>query len=214
MSVLEKLKKITDTGFNPKKILDIGANIGEFSDMCKEIWPTATCYMVEANVNCEKFLSTKGEPYFIEVLGEKDDEEITFFLTNENDICTGNSVYLEKTKHYNDDKLIKEVRKTKTVDSLFGNTVFDLIKLDTQGSELDIIKGSLNAIKTVKYIIIETSVKEYNIGAPLEGEIIQFMKNNGFNDFEIIEEHTWPTNDGPFNFGEIFQRDLIFIRND
>ena len=214
MSVLKKLEEIKDKGFKPKKILDIGANIGEFSDICKEIWPNVTCYMVEANTNCEKYLSIKGQPYFIEVLSEKDDEEITFFLTNENDICTGNSVYLEKTKHYNEDKLIKEIRKTKTVDSLFNDVFFDLIKLDTQGSELDIIKGSLESIKYVKYIIIETSVKEYNIGAPLEGEIIEFMKKNGFNDFEIIEEHTWPTNDGPFIFGEIFQRDLIFIRHD
>ena len=86
--------------------------------------------------------------------------------------------------------------------------------MDTQGSELDILKGGLKTINKAKYIIIETSIKEYNIGAPLEKEIIDFMSENNFKEFIVLEEHTWPTTDGPFKFGEVFQRDLMFIQND
>lgn len=212
MSVINELNRLKIDGFNPKKILDIGANIGEFTDTCRHVWPETICYMVEANKNCENYLITKKQPYFIEVLGENDDEDIIFYLTSDNDICTGNSVYLEKTPHYNKDKLIKEQRKTKKVDTLFNGIDFDLMKIDTQGSELDIIKGSLKTIETTKYVIIETSVKEYNFNAPLENEIIDYMNSIGFNKYHELESHVWPVQDGFFKKGEIFQRDLIFYK--
>ena len=212
MSVINELNRLKIGGFNPKKILDIGANIGEFADMCRSVWSETTCYMVEANRNCEKHLITKNQPYFIEVLGENDNEDIIFYLTSDNEICTGNSVYLEKTQHYNEDKLIKEVRKTKRVDDLFKDVNFDLMKLDTQGSELDIIKGSLKTIESIKYVIIETSIKEYNLNAPLEKEVIDYMKSIGFNKYNELESHVWPVDNGPFKKGEVFQRDLIFYK--
>jgi len=212
MSVINELNRLKIGGFNPKKILDIGANIGEFADMCRAVWSETTCYMVEANRNCEKHLITKNQPYFIEVLGENDNEDIIFYLTSDNEICTGNSVYLEKTQHYNEDKLIKEVRKTKRVDDLFKDVNFDLMKLDTQGSELDIIKGSLKTIESIKYVIIETSIKEYNLNAPLEKEVIDYMKSIGFNKYNELESHVWPVDNGPFKKGEVFQRDLIFYK--
>jgi FkbM family methyltransferase len=206
------LQTLKNKGFIPNKILDIGANVGEFSELCKNVWKDSILYMVEANKNCEIYLKNTGNLYFIEVLSDVDDKEVDFFLTKENDICTGNSLYLEKTKHYSIENLIIEKRITKTVDSLFKLDEFDLIKLDTQGSELDILKGSKNILEKAKYVIIETSLKEYNEGAPLEDEIIKNMKENNFLNYEVIENHVWPLEDGIFKKGEIFQRDLIFYK--
>jgi len=145
-------------------------------------------------------------------LGEEDEKEIEFYLTKENDVCTGNSVYLEKTKHYSEENLIIEKRITKKLDTIFNDIKFDLIKMDTQGSELDILKGGLETIKNSKYILIETSIKEYNKDAPLEHEIIGFMKNNGFPNYIELEKHVWPVEGGLFEKGEVFQRDLMFVK--
>lgn len=43
--------------------------------------------------------------------------------------------------------------QTNTIDNLFSNTKVDLIKIDTEGSEYDIIKGGINTIKKYKPII-------------------------------------------------------------
>lgn len=212
--MINTLLNLKNKNFNPKRILDIGANIGEFNDICKNIWNDSEVYLIEANKNCETILKSKSNNVFIEVLSDKDNDEVIFYMTTENTLCTGNSLYLEKTKHYSEDKLIKEKRLTKTLDTLFKNIEFDLIKIDTQGSELDILKGGLNFLNKTKYIIIETSVKEYNIGAPFETEVIEFMKINNFNNFVIMEEHTWPSHEGLFNFGDVFQRDLMFIKDE
>jgi tRNA1(Val) A37 N6-methylase TrmN6 len=34
---------------NPTKILDIGANNGYFSDLCKSVWPNSNITAIEAN---------------------------------------------------------------------------------------------------------------------------------------------------------------------
>ena len=210
--MVKKLIDLKNGGFNPKKILDIGANIGEFYDICKSIWGDSEIYLVEANKNCETILKSKSNNIFIEVLGDKDNDEVIFYMTTENTLCTGNSLYLEKTKHYSEDKLIKEKRLTKTINNLFKDIEFDLIKIDTQGSELDILKGASKILNNTKFIIIETSIKEYNIGAPLENEVIRYMESIGFDGYDELEVHAWPVNGGPFNIGEIFQRDLIFYK--
>lgn len=210
--VKNRLVKLSNQGFKPKKILDIGANVGEFTIMCETIWPEVESNMVEANKNCEAKLSKLDQPFFIEVLGENDGDELTFYLTKDNDLCTGNSVYLEKTEHYSEDRVIKEKRETKKVDTLFKGETFDLIKLDTQGSELDILRGSTEVIEDTKYVLIETSLKEYNIGAPLEKDIVGYMKSIGFGKYDILDVHKWPVNHGLFQKGEVFQRDVLFYK--
>lgn len=213
MNVKSKFLDLKNNGFVPKRILDIGANIGDFTILCKEIWYESEIYLIEANYNCEPYLKKINEKFQIEVLSDEDDKCVDFFLTKENDVYTGNSVYLEKTEHYSSDNLIIEKRKTKKLDTIFKEDIFDLIKIDTQGSELDILKGGINVIKRAKYVLIETSLKEFNKNAPLEQEIISFMNTIDFLNFIVLENHAWPVNGGLFKKGEIFQRDLIFIKN-
>jgi hypothetical protein len=80
--------------------------------------------------------------------------------------------------------------------------MFDFIKMDTQGSELDIIKGGQRICKKAKYILLEVAVIEYNEKAPLENEIILFMENFGFKEFFTIGEH--------FNGEQLVQKDIVF----
>lgn len=68
----------------------------------------------------------------------------------------------------------------------------DLLCMDTQGFELNILKGSGDFIKNIKYIIIEEPRKKIDekwlpkglhskyIGAPNAFEIQEFLKNNNF----------------------------------
>jgi hypothetical protein len=62
-----------------------------------------------------------------------------------------------------------------------------MIKLDVQGSEIDILKGLGNEINLFEVIILETSVKEYNKGSPLFLDVINFMneKNYSFYDDNV-----------------------------
>ena len=59
-------------------------------------------------------------------------------------------------------------RKTSKLDTIIKERNYplpDLIKIDTQGSELDILNGSSEALKNIKYLIVELQHIQYNKNA-------------------------------------------------
>ena len=206
------LNSLRDKGFTPGKILDVGANVGEFARMCKSTWNTSKVMMVEATKECEADLQSVGEDYIITVLSSEDGKEIKFYKTSENLKGTGNSYYLEKTSHYADDKLVEEVMISQTIDTVFPEYDFDLLKIDTQGSEIDIMMGAKSSIHKSKYVLLEVQIGEYNIGAPSKEDVIQYMSSIGFDKYDEVENHYWPVDGGLFTRGQIFQQDLCFYK--
>jgi len=63
----------------------------------------------------------------------------------------------------------------------------NLLKLDVQGSELDILKGLANKIDTFEAIILETSVRRYNKSSPLFIKVINFMYKNNFIFYDLCD---------------------------
>jgi hypothetical protein len=55
-----------------------------------------------------------------------------------------------------------------------------LIKIDVQGAELDVLKGSLNTLSNCKYLIVELQDINYNNGAPLAPITIKYLEDNGW----------------------------------
>ena len=56
----------------------------------------------------------------------------------------------------------------------------DLIKLDVQGSELDILDGAKKILSHAKYLIVELQHIEYNDNAPLFEESIAMIEKSGW----------------------------------
>jgi len=194
--IYNKLKNL-----NLKNIIDVGAFVGDFSFSVSNVYPEAKIFMIEANPNCEKYLAAKNFPYKICCLSSEE-KEVDFYLQDDVDICSGGSYYKENTIHYNKKRKIK--LKTETLESLnlFPDEEVSLLKLDTQGSELDILNGASNLIKRCKYILIETSLYNYNEGAPLIEDVFAYMENAGFLASKIIEQNSAQN--------IIFQIDFLF----
>lgn len=187
-----------------KSVLDIGCNVGDFSYAIKQVYPDIKIIGVEANRNCENDLKNKNIEYKIECLSDKE-EDVNFYITNLTDgKCTGASFLKEKHGiHYQEGNYTSQLIRTKTLNNLFKNETFDLIKLDTQGSELKIINGGLDLILKSKFIILETNIIQYNENAPLQEEVFSFLKNINFTPYLKIGESKFPD-------GRIFQEDYIF----
>lgn len=192
---------------NPKKVVDIGANVGEFSIQLHKHFPTCQFYLVEANKNCEPHL--RKLPFFYEIvaLGEEPGEA-DFYVENENPIATGASLKIENTPYYGEGKFYTERVKIKTLDSraYFGLDTIDLLKLDVQGSELDILKGGQTTLSRSNYVLLEASNVKYNKEAPLFDEVMDHMTNSGFNLIDVVEFMKINTGIGPV----IAQMDVLF----
>ena len=190
-------------GLNPKSIVDIGSFQGDWSLMAKEIWPEAKLIMVEANdeklTKLQKVAGQLNAELHCALLGPTSGEEVDFYVME-----TGSSVMEEQSSIPR-----RRVRKRITsLDDLLSKVdSVDLIKIDTQGFELQVLKGAARLMATAEAILMEVSLIEINRGCPLIDEVTSFMKQKGFVTYDIIEIHRRLL-DGATN-----QVDILFLRN-
>tara|TARA_Y100001970_G_C14082708_1_gene775613 strand:- start:54 stop:749 length:696 start_codon:yes stop_codon:yes gene_type:complete len=184
VSELEKrLNFYKKNNLNFEKVLDIGAHNGEWKELFQKIFPESQILMIEANRDKEEILKKKGN-YLIELLGSKDDKEVDFYKCIDNRIDTGNSIFLEQTSM----KFNPEKRKTKRLSTVINSSEkFDLIKIDVQGSELEVIEGGKEIIKNANFLMIELSLQNYNKGAPKYLEIINKLIEYNFELIDIFD---------------------------
>ncbi len=190
--------------FEPKSILDIGANTGQFYREIFQIFPNAYYFLIEGNDGCEIPLQSIGVDYSISMLSDCE-KTVNYYIRDGEPLCTGNSIYKENSAFYDDDKIIIVEKNTKTLPQVLKDKLFDLIKIDVQGSELDIIKGGLDIIKSSKGVLMEVSLVEFNQGAPTKQDVVDFMKGIGFEPVEIIANINHPM------FHTLIQEDVLFL---
>ncbi len=197
------LKKL---GFKPRTILDIGAYKGDWAKQIQKHFPGSELFLVEANQNHLPSLKQSGFNFTIALLGEKPKKGVNFYTTTKPFSTTGNSIYKEQTPAFKNAKIRKLPMTTldKIVKKHQLNNV-DLLKLDTQGSELDILKGGLKTIKKAEFILLETQNLTYNQNAPHIEAVFPFMTSLNFKLFDITQIHYLPT-------GEMSQLDLLFVK--
>ena len=201
--IVNALQKLKSFGFEPKNILDIGANKGKWTlEIKKKVFPKAEYTLIEA-IDYEE----------LDKLSDKHDninyknillDEIEHFVTWYEKRNTGDSLFKENTGYFDDCKEIK--RSATTLDLVFNkNEVFELIKIDCQGAEIPILKGGNRLIQKSSVIILEVPfMGEYNIGAPNFYEHINYMENIGYRVFDIVELHRVDN--------ILIQIDIIFIK--
>jgi FkbM family methyltransferase len=200
----KRLQYYKDQGSIFNKVLDIGAYEGEFYLMFKEFFPKADILMIEANEEKESRLKSIG-PYKIALLGSEDNKEVDYYKCKDG-VPTGNGIYRENTQF----KFESEKKKSITLPTLLGSdNGYDLIKMDVQGSELDIIKGALPIIKKTDSLLLELQTLEYNKGAPMASDVISYLQGIGFDMVDILNLM--------YSENHLIQVDVLFInrnRND
>lgn len=202
-----------------KTVVDVGGFYGVFSEkLNEEIDIDSTIF--EANPNCEEFLKEQDFPYIIAALS--DTEEVRHLYLRDDAApdedpdpwitCTGASFYLENTSAYKYWYTIP--LQTKLLDSfeVYPEGI-DLLKIDVQGSEVEVISGAKETLKRTKYCLLECSLVNYNRDAPRFSELIKKMNDNGFFIHSILNEHVGSKNekiDGVHHGEKVLQLDILF----
>ena len=201
--IVNALQKLKSFGFEPKNILDIGANKGKWTlEIKKKVFPKAEYTLIEA-IDYEELekLSVKHDNInYKNILLDEIERLVTWYEKRN----TGDSLFKENTGYFDDCKEIK--RSATTLDLVFNkNEVFELIKIDCQGAEIPILKGGNSLVQKSSVIILEVPfMGEYNIGAPNFYEHINYMENIGYRVFDIVELHRVDN--------ILIQIDIIFIK--
>ena len=164
----------------PESYLDVGASDGSHIGLVRQQLPSLkTIELVEAARHNKWNLEQTGLTFYIEVLSDTT-KQVNFFLDTQPNRATGpgHSYYPENSNVFCE--FPSEERVTTTLDLLFPEKSFDLIKIDTQGSELDVLKGGRNLLSRAKAVIVEESLTEFNIGTVHSKDIKQYLESNGF----------------------------------
>jgi len=195
-----RMQHYKNIGLKFNKVLDIGAFEGIWAQDFKNIYPDADVLMIEANEEKEEILKNIG-PYKIALLGKENNKEVDYYKCLDG-MQTGNTIYKENT----DFKFAPVKKTTITLPTLLNSEDgYDLIKMDVQGSELDIIKGAVPIIKKTTHLILETQTLNYNDKAPRLTEIVCYLNTLNFSLIDIIDLHYALNN-------TLFQVDVLFER--
>lgn len=199
--------------YQAKVFYDIGAN-NPFDDTggavayYKRFFPEAQFHLVEGASKHEPALKKSGYPYSTMLLSDEDFKEVTFYESAVSLGGGGDSYYLENMPTYRGDRRIETTLTTMTLDSVAKQHEWpmpDFIKLDTQGSELDILRGAKNVLDHASFVLVECATQNYNRGAPLMHEVIGFMAERGFRIHDIMQIH--------FVGSVMLQADVLFVRS-
>lgn len=200
---LRYLQEIKLSGENPQVIYDIGSCVLHWSNMAKAVWNKSRFIMFDAIKELAPLYNELNLEHYICLLSDRNDREVDFY---KNDFDPGGSSYYRENPEFSPaaDRLFPEHFKVKlqarTLDSIIKEKNLpmpDLIKMDIQGSELDVLKGADEVLLHVKHIILELQKVEYNKGAPLAQEVINYLEAKGFENKGMFSDNGA---DGDYHF--------------
>ena len=119
-----------------------------------------------------------------------------------------NLTKLHTENHQNAKYSHKEEIECDTLDNLIDYYSIDeknlMLKIDVQGSEMDVLKSGINNLTKFKLVQIELSLQPLYEGQILYKEIIDFMNDNNFDIWSIYPGYKKKS------IGQLYQFDVIF----
>ena len=195
---------------NPETIIDIGSNKGQFIMLIEQLFPHKIIYSFEPIEEVlkkqKRFFNYKKNIFFYNFALGGNSSTKEFFITKRMD---SSSFFKVDTKN---DKSNYYTIKNKTniqirtldeiiIDQKVVNPI--LMKIDVQGYEIEVLKGSEKMLEKIDYLLIEVSENEFYHGQPLSNEIITFLQDRNF---QILKKSSL-TRIYKTNF---MQRDILF----
>jgi len=169
--------------------IDVGVGTGTQS--LYRSFPDAFLVLVEPLSEYEdglkKILSTRNGAYFLTAVGANEE---TRAIVVEPDAMLRSS-FLERTALTRSGGTIEQrsVAVT-TLDNLLEKKAFEApfgLKIDTEGFELEVLKGSTRSLQSCAFVIAEVSYAERFEGGYSFSDLTEFMSQHGFYLHEILQ---------------------------
>lgn len=199
---IENLNLIKDLKFT--HILDVGANIGQFSLLVSFLYPNKKIIAFEPiPIAYQKFLrifkNNKNVHIHNLALGSKKNRR-TLFITDSTD---SSSFFKPITYNYFEDYSVQIKRADSIVDKQFLKN--SLLKIDVQGFELEVLKGFSKSLEDVKYVLVEiSSIKLYK-NQPLFNSVNHYLINKNFKCIKVGNKS--------FIKNKLIQADYLYLNN-
>jgi FkbM family methyltransferase len=196
------------------KVFDVGANVGNYGLELRKYNFNGLIYSFEPIREVFSSLEKKTQKdnswqSFNFALGNED-TRLEINISQQSDTSSILEVLPKQLENAPTSKYVrKEFIELKRFDSIFDNLVYPddkiMLKIDTQGYEMNVLKGALTNITKISIIQLELSLVELYQSETLFDEMIEFLKTYGFKLYSIENGFSSPSN------GRLLQFDGIFV---
>lgn len=199
------LHGIANRNHSIRTIIDIGASDGRWSENAMTVFPSASYLLIEAQALHETGLSKfckqhQSSEYVIAAAGAR--RGMVYF--DASDPFSG----VASNVPFPEGNIELPVTSVDDEVSERGLTGPFLIKFDTHGFELPILKGAESTLKNTSVIIMECYNYKLSDDCLLFYEMCRHMETLGFRCIDMADPLYRPYDD------TFWQMDLVFVRND
>ena len=198
-------------GFQPRVIIDGGANIGEWAEMALDIFPGAAIHLVEPQPACRpqlERLAHNREAATVHAVALSQPGRTSLAFTG-GAAGGGTGVHVLTARETE----VELDAAATTLDELFAARISradrPLLKLDLEGHELDALRGAVAVFKAVEVIVIEARLYDINNnGLPVFRDLFQLLDRAGFELYDVASIG-WRRRDM-----RMHMLDAVFVRAD
>lgn len=208
ISVPAALRQARKVGLSVATIIDVGAAKGDFARQAHQVFPSARLVMVEP---LSEFAASLGQiakelpdTLLINALAADEEKSCRF---NVHPDLVGSSLLIEGEK--TDVNGVPRDLDAITLDQIctrYALTGPFLLKIDVQGAEMLVLRGSRQLLKQCEYLILELSFFHFFDGGPLMHELVAWLQEQGFVPYDILGISHRPLD------GALAQIDMAFAK--
>lgn len=225
LSKFSKYVQIYDNAFDLIKVInfhkinlviDIGASTGEYGKMLRRFGYENQIFSIEPvtkSYNRLEKICKFDNKWFCKqyIISKLNDTKVKINVSEDYD----NSSILIPTdlhlKNHSGSKLVyTEIINKKTLDDFINEEIKlkdnMMLKIDTQGSENDILESGILSLSKFKLVQIELSLQKLYSNQKLWIEIIHLMREKNFDTWSIFPGYKKKDN------GQLLQMDMIFYK--
>jgi FkbM family methyltransferase len=179
----ESLLLLARAGFAPQCVIDVGANVGNWTDMAVEAFDAREHHLVEPQPECHVALARFEEPRFTVHKFAVTSEDMTTVQM----VAGGTGAWVTSKQ----DKLGVPLDEypARSLDGLIADRVHavdrPLLKLDVESHELEVLRGAPRVMDAVEVIVTEFQLFRREAWRPLLSDVIEYLRPRGFHLYDF-----------------------------
>jgi len=212
LSAYQIVSRAIHAGINPKTVVDVGANIGQFMIASSRLIKDVMVFPIEPDPRIAEQLRKNIDSRFVQnvkvtAVGDKIGSA-KFNVNRDSQVSSLLPLGEDRIESFPDNLVIEEITvPLTTLDDLFGGEALAepiLLKIDVQGFEDRVIAGSAAFLKRVHWILMEVAFSKLYEGESEFYSIFELLRSHGFRFLRPLNFHISPKT------GEIIEMDALF----